>query len=446
MSGATSRWLVLGLLAIGLVGTGVVATDAGLLSANERTTLDERPDHDDLGNETGVVAEPADGPNGAYAYLDADGELVIDLTVDNDALEGDGVPESAVTGIGDVFTLTNTGDERARVWLEHDADHVAFRTGEGESIEGANEAAVLEPAESIRVGFVVDARDLESEGGVVESLRFRTATLESEDGRDSADSHGGTDSSTVDPSPSVEVVEPDAKTRTITVSDVRGRTVPIDLGSLRVGEGVVLEGVTIRFDDVEDATFEVRADGGRETGDGQPQPLPAGVSTIGAVDVEDAPPGGAIESVEYRFAIDRSRIEGRESATTAESEPAVAFYRSAGDGWKHRRLKPDDETGIAGGDVNGDDGSTTATRYTATVTADSLASGIVGAPGTDDGASTSARTVPVDSDGGSDDGAATETGGADADSGSVDGSGGPVPAAFVGVVVLMVWLRKLTRG
>ncbi|AEH38161.1 DUF1102 domain-containing protein [Halopiger xanaduensis] len=451
-SAAASRWIVLVLLTIGVVGTGVVATDAGLLSAEDDPEMrDQLHGHDDLGNETGIVAEPHDGPNGAYAYLDGDGELVIDLTVDNDALEKDGVSAGAVTGIDDVVTLRNEGNESATVWLEHDAESVTFRTDGGDSIEGANEAAVLEPAESVHVGFVVDARDLEAGEAVIESLRFHTRGLENDDGGDSSsgtDSNGGADSSTSSPSPAVEVVEPDSKTRTVTVSDVREQTVPIDLGSLRVGKSVVLEGVTIQFGDAEDATFDVRADRSREKGDerAQPHPRPADASTIGAVAVEDAPPAAAIESVEYRFTVDRDRF-AEHASSSSDNGSALGFYLPRDGTSERRALEAADETET--GDSDGteeDDEPTDTDRYTATVTVDSLSSGIVGVPNAPDASPEDDPDSSADSDGSADDSAATDADGSDADSQSADSSGNPALVAVVGMLALIASLRKRARG
>lgn len=210
---SASRVLVLGVLVFGLLGAGVLSVDDA--------SRDERPPYDRVGD--GVVAEPHDGPNGAYAYLDGDGDLVIDLTVDNDASEGDGVSAGAVTGVGDVFTLTNAGEERTRVWLEHDADPVTFRTDSGSvPIEGTDNAVVLEPDESIRIGFTVDARTLESGDAVIESLRIRTNALE-----DGDESDWDRD--------------------------------PDSVGALRIGDRDTLERTTVRVADTAGTTLEMAA-------------------------------------------------------------------------------------------------------------------------------------------------------------------------------------------
>ncbi|RKD95822.1 DUF1102 domain-containing protein [Halopiger aswanensis] len=441
-SATTSRWLVLGFLAIGLVCTGAVATDAGLLSAADEPEVRTGPhEHDNLGNDTGVVAEPHDGPNGAYAYLDGDGQLVIDLTIDNDALEGDGISAGAVTGIDDVVALRNAGNESAKVWLEHDAANVTFRTGEGDSIEGANDAAVLEPEESISIGFVVDARNLEAGEAVIESLRFRTTALEHGDKRDSSSdssASAGTNTSPSSPSPAVEVVEPDSKTRTVTVSGGRGRTVPIDLGSLRVGKGVILEGVTIQFGDIEDSTLEIRADRDRKTGDG----LPADVATVGAVTVEDAPAATAIESVEYRFTVDRDRFADRASPSADDS--TFEFYSRLDGTWEHHAFEAASEIEPGEGDE-----PTGTDRYTATVTTDSLKGGIVAGPNATDASSEGALESNGDSDGSGDDGVTTGDDDTNADSGPserADGSGSQVGVSVVGLLALIASLRKRARG
>ena len=202
----TSRGFVLGILVLGILGAGVLSVDDA--------RRDERPSYDSVGD--GIVAEPHDGPNGAYAYLDGDGHLVIDLTADSDALESDGVSAESVTAVGDIFTLANTGEERTRVWLDHDADTVTFWVErEATPIEGKDDAVVLEPGESVRVGFTVDASRLESSDTVIESLRFRTKTIEKGDENDR-----DADSDTPHSSPSIEAVETDTKTRETGASTV----------------------------------------------------------------------------------------------------------------------------------------------------------------------------------------------------------------------------------
>lgn len=448
-----SRRLVLVVLAIGLVGAGTVATDAGVLRVgDDLQPRDERPDRDELEElENGIVAEPHDGPNGAYAYLDGDGELVIDLTVDNDALEGDGVAAAAVTGISDVFTLTNAGDDAAKIWLEHDADTVTFRTGDRDPIEGNDNAAVLEPNESIHVGFVVDARDLEPGEAVIESLRFRTATLENDreddgdrDSSSSADSETdtgtGSEPPTASPMPSIEVVEPAPTTRTVTATDVRGQTVTVDLGSLRIGERVALEAVTVRFADVDRADFAVRATPDHKKGEDRSHPrVTDDGSSLGTVTVEDAPSPDAIESVEYRFTVERAVLD-------AVDEPdSIAFYRSQNGTWERHALERIATDEIAGGTDEGD--AAGAVRYAVTI--DALSSGVVGGSGVDASVGESDRGVDGDSGGSPDAADGNDTGETDDVTDapdSADGSGSLWPVGIVGALVIAVcWYRGIRR-
>ncbi|SDG21224.1 DUF1102 domain-containing protein [Halorientalis regularis] len=107
-----------------------------------------------------VTLAPSDGPNGAYAVME-DGELTLRFGPLNPNVEGEGVNAGSVTPFHDVFTITYTGDQRARVWLTTDVEDIRFyRDDDPDDGLGSRETAVvLEPDETVSVGVLIDATD-----------------------------------------------------------------------------------------------------------------------------------------------------------------------------------------------------------------------------------------------------------------------------------------------
>lgn len=131
---------VLTLIALSLA----VPTAANTLSG---TTVSDESPTDDTGS---VTLAPHDGPNGEYASVE-DGEVTVTL---------DSLNDEAETTVDDVFTITSTCDERARIAVAHDGDGVAFYRGgdPAQSIDGRSNAAAVSPGETIAVGVRADTR------------------------------------------------------------------------------------------------------------------------------------------------------------------------------------------------------------------------------------------------------------------------------------------------
>ncbi|MFT4891946.1 MAG: hypothetical protein ACI9YT_002884 [Halobacteriales archaeon] len=139
------------LIALGATAALLVPTVA---SPQFESTGTDRPSEN-------LVMEPADGPNGDYAVLNAEDEIELLLTDANPDVEGDGINAGGVTPIPRVFTITYTGDRSAEVWITDDAEDVRFFRGDDpeNDIEGAKDSVVLRPDETIAVGLLVDATD-----------------------------------------------------------------------------------------------------------------------------------------------------------------------------------------------------------------------------------------------------------------------------------------------
>ncbi|RLM52567.1 PGF-pre-PGF domain-containing protein [Halorubrum sp. Atlit-28R] len=144
----TRRTLTLALL---LVAAGSLAftTGAAVIDGDTDTVADGD-----------LAVQPADGPNGRYAYLNDDDEIAIDVSASNPNIEGpsfEGVNVGATGRIDDVFTVTYTADEYARVWIGDVSENVTFVAG-GDSIEGEANNVTLAPNETVAIGLAFDSR------------------------------------------------------------------------------------------------------------------------------------------------------------------------------------------------------------------------------------------------------------------------------------------------
>ncbi|MFC4542687.1 PGF-pre-PGF domain-containing protein [Halosolutus amylolyticus] len=269
-----------------------------------------------------IVAEPSDGPNGAYAFVDNDtDELVVDLTASNDEVEGDGVSPDALTGVSDVFTLTYEGDEYAEVWLEDDTDDVTFYDGAGNSIEGQANNVTLHQNQTVHVGFSVDTRDLETIDPIIDSIEIN-ARVPDDDGDGGGGGGGGGAPSPgqpappdpAPPDPTVIVQTPADDVRNVQVLNAQGGTaVTVDLEELRIGPHVTLDRTDVTMVDDRNAIYSIDASQkGPKFEPLDTLPAQAGAEPIGSYKIEDPPAADAVKSVEYGFSVDRNYLENEE--------------------------------------------------------------------------------------------------------------------------------------
>lgn len=148
------RKLTSATLLIALSGTLVVSTVATPFALVGTDAVGEN-----------VVLKPADGPNGDYAFLDENDELVIDLSgTTTDAV---GVNDDAVTVVEDVFVIHYNGSQLAHVWLTDDAEDVTFYA-RGQPIQSASNNVTLAPNETVAVGVRIDTRGDDVDGFIDE--------------------------------------------------------------------------------------------------------------------------------------------------------------------------------------------------------------------------------------------------------------------------------------
>lgn len=145
---STARRTLLLVVLVAAAGGLALATGAAVIDGPTDSLAEER-----------LAVQPAEGPNGAYAYLNNDDEIVVDVSASNPKLPTDfeGVNPGSLAAAEGVFTITYTADERARVWIEHPEANVTF-VADGASIEGEANNVTLGPDETVAVGLDVDAR------------------------------------------------------------------------------------------------------------------------------------------------------------------------------------------------------------------------------------------------------------------------------------------------
>ncbi|MFB6251662.1 MAG: DUF1102 domain-containing protein [Halobellus sp.] len=120
---------------------------------------------DTINDET-LILQPADNPNGAYAYYEdyrpSEGEeLRLGFGPANPNLkDADGVASDTVSSFDRVFTVTNNGSEAAIINLTSSSERIQFYVG-AETGNTATEVN-LTPGETFAVGVLIDTRGLSS--------------------------------------------------------------------------------------------------------------------------------------------------------------------------------------------------------------------------------------------------------------------------------------------
>ncbi|WP_058366835.1 DUF1102 domain-containing protein [Haloparvum sedimenti] len=291
-----------------------------------------------------VAIQPADGPNGEYAYLDEDDEIVVDISATNPNLPADfeGVNPDSTGTIEDVFTITYTTDRYAHVWIEHDGDDVTFLV-DGEPIEGEANNATLAQNESVAVGLAFDTtgNSVDAQLGADEfSIHAEVAEPEAV-----ADATGSVASPTT-----TTVRSPNESARVFEATGVdAGESVAFDLDRMALaGTNVTLDGVTVTRTRAGAVDFEAT---------GSPTPFaeageldaPAGAAANAYLSLSYDLDPDAVESATFRFSVDPEDLEDR-----GIDPEDLTLYRRAADGWTEKNVTViDPETADAEG-LDGD--------------------------------------------------------------------------------------------
>ncbi|QKY19147.1 PGF-pre-PGF domain-containing protein [Halolamina sp. CBA1230] len=249
---------------------------------------------DSLGSDVSLA------PSSDYTYLDADDELVVDLSASNPHLDGEGVNPDSRTTIDDVFRVQYNGSQYAHVWLTHGSDTVTFAV-DGEPIQSQATNVTLAPNESVSVSMTVDTTD-GVDGGLVDGITVHSRVAEPEP--------EATVEETGEFGAATQSVAPTEGSRRFTaLSTEPGQ--PVEFGAApleldRVGEA------TLTFDGLSatspNRSFSVTAD---TTGTGAARSLvvDAGAEPLGAVRMTVTE--GNVSRATMRFSVSESYFESR---------------------------------------------------------------------------------------------------------------------------------------
>ena len=291
-----------------------------------------------------VTLAPTAAPNGDYAYLDENDEVVVDLTASNPNLAGDaeGVNPDGVTTLANVFRIHYNGTHYAHIWITDESEAVTF-TIDGEPIDSEANNVTLGPNQSAAVGVVVDTTG-DGGDGLIDDMQVHAAVAEPEDVDGASTDSGGAVQSTGDGGDDVsdddiggasnsggtaiQVFAPSLTERSVTVANALTE----DLTTVDLG------GIPIPSSDSEGApAANLSLDSVALAGDGggvlslalaatpPTEPDAVGVASLGAVEVTEKE--GAVSAATLRFSVSRAYLDARD----IQPSELTVFRRSNGD-------------------------------------------------------------------------------------------------------------------
>ena len=324
---ATRRTLTLALLLVA-GGSLAFATGAAVVDGPADTFADDE-----------IAVQPADGPNGRYAYLNEDDEIAIDVSASNPNIRDpsfEGVNVGATGRIDGVFTITYTGEEYAQVWIDYESENVTF-VADGESIEGGANNVTLASNQTVTVGLKFDTRgatagtQLGADEFTINATPAKPATV-----TDASSATIGATRQTAGGGPTVTVTSPGADRREFVGSGVgRGDTVRFR------AEGMHLDGGNVTLDGIDLAG--VRNERIELNAAGSPAPFengsalttattPRSVAYL-AIDYDFDP--DAVDAMTVRFSADRDHLNA-----TGTDPAAVTLYRQTDAGqWEEKPVE-----------------------------------------------------------------------------------------------------------
>ena len=226
-----------------------------------------------------IYLQPAPGPNGAYATLDGNDELRVDI---------DGAMADGKTVLQGVFVVGNTGTEPARVWVTDDTasvDYVAADCG-----LDRDDTCRIRAGETVAVGVIVDAEKTVSTSSVTIHARVP----------------GANDS---DPNATVTGTGDGVRIEASGVGPTEGVTANVSVGD----ENVSVESVSATTTERANLSLSVDA-GSNRTAAGTDVPEPTASTTVGYLRVDHESPTGTFDEVAFRVTVERDRLAalGRE--------------------------------------------------------------------------------------------------------------------------------------
>ncbi|TKX53890.1 DUF1102 domain-containing protein [Halorubrum sp. SP3] len=286
-----------------------------------------------------LAIQPADGPNGRYAYLNDDDEIAIDVSASNPNIRDpsfEGVNVGATGRIDDVFTITYTANEYAHVWIEYDSENVTF-VADGDSIEGEANNVTLAPNETVAVGLALDTR------GATVGTQLGADEFSIEAKIAEPDEVGATGASTQqigDGGPTTTVVSPSADRREFVASGVeRGEGVRFLADGMEIGgENVTLEGIDLTGVRTERVELDAAGSSG-PFANGSALTAPTRPRPVGylSLDYDFAP--DAVDAMTIRFSADPAYL----NATGTDPEDVALYRRTDAGDWEAKPVAVVDE-------------------------------------------------------------------------------------------------------
>lgn len=325
----TRRVLILAVLLVA-AGSLIFTTGAAVIDGEADTLADDR-----------VAIQPAAGPNGDYAYLNDDDEIVVDVSPTNPNLSADfeGVNVGSTGRIGDVFTITYTANETADVWIEHEGENVTFVTDDG-PVETESNAVTLGPNGSVSVGLQFDTRGAEPNTRLgADEFAIHANVTDPDSDPDSSstagqESAGAADEDT-EATPSVTVSRPSPSERSLEATGLGSDdTVGFETDRVRIDQAnVTLDHLELRGVSTETVSMETVgnptpfAEGGEL--DAAQEPVPMGYLSV----AHEFDPAN-VEQMRLRFSVDREHLGA------ADPEDLVVFRQTDAGGWEPRETTP----------------------------------------------------------------------------------------------------------
>ena len=324
------------ILAVALVAAAslVLTTGAAVLDGDADTFAEDR-----------LAVQPAEGPNGKYAYLNGNDEIVVDISPTNPNLSADfeGVNPDTLASADGVFQITYTADQFAYVWIDHEGENVTFVT-DGDPIEGEANNVTLGPNETVTVGLRIDARgEVAGTQLGADEFSIRARLAEPDDAPDASSS----DTDRL----SIAMMSPTDNQREFVVTDTRpGGNVTFDADGMGMdGENVTME--RLELVGVPGGDLELDATGSPDAFDG-----------AGALDTPTRPRSLAYLSLQHSF--DAGEVDGTTvwfstdpaylDRAGVERENVALYHRTDAGDWERLPTQPLDEEAVRERDLPDD--------------------------------------------------------------------------------------------
>ena len=318
----TRRNLTLALLLVA-AGSLAFATGAAVVTDDADTFAEDR-----------LAVQPADGPNGDYAYLNDDDEIAIDISAANPKLGPDfeGINPDALAEADGVFTITYTAERYAYVWIEHDGGDAVTFTADGRSIEGESNNVTLGPNQTVAVGLAIDSHGkVAGERLAPDEFTIRAKLAEPDDVDTTVFTSSDNDNDDGDGGPTTTVRAPNATHREFVASGIdRGESVRwLAKGMHLDGDNVTLEGIDL--DGIDNERVELDAAGSPDPfADAGPLTAPTRPRPMGYLSLEPDFAPDAVDATTIRFSAAPDHL----NATGTDPEDVTLYRRTDAGAWE----------------------------------------------------------------------------------------------------------------